>query len=178
MPVYDPYDYRHGDSLVAGRRHQPFLAADGRHGRHRRPGPVSSAAARRSAPTRYSRPSTASTSSKPGDFHDILNGYNGFNAGPGYDLVTGLGTPNGSQLVPDLAYFGLSSRPALKSIAVTPGKPSVGVGLTRAAHRCGHLLRRHDARHDQFSDLGVGDAGGGDDRLPPAWPRRWPPARA
>ena len=70
-------------------------------------------------------------SSEPGDFHDILHGYNRFNAGPGYDLVTGLGTPNGSQLVPDLASFGMSSRPALTSITVTPGNPSVGVGLTQ-----------------------------------------------
>jgi len=70
-------------------------------------------------------------SSKPSDFHDILYGYNGFNAGPGYDLVTGLGTPNGSQLVPDLAYFGLGSRPTLTSVAVTPSNPSVDQGYTQ-----------------------------------------------
>ena len=27
------------------------------------------------------------------DFHDITSGYNGFSAGTGYDLVTGIGTP-------------------------------------------------------------------------------------
>jgi hypothetical protein len=43
------------------------------------------------------------------DFHDVLvgqNGFNGnpgFNAGSGYDLTTGLGTPITNQLVPDLA---------------------------------------------------------------------------
>jgi CSLREA domain-containing protein len=65
---------------------------------------------------------------KPSDFHDILYGNNGFSAGPGYDYVTGLGTPNGSQLVPDLASFAPAT---LKSIAVTPGNPSVGEGLTQ-----------------------------------------------
>jgi len=46
----------------------------------------------------------------PGDFHDITMGGNtlvgspvpGFNAGPGYDLATGLGTPNVANLINDL----------------------------------------------------------------------------
>jgi kumamolisin len=43
------------------------------------------------------------------DFHDITVGNNaldspvGFSAGPGYDLATGLGTPNVANLVHDLA---------------------------------------------------------------------------
>jgi subtilase family serine protease len=38
------------------------------------------------------------------DFHDIVSGSNGgFNAGPGYDLVTGIGSPVACQLVPFLA---------------------------------------------------------------------------
>ncbi len=38
------------------------------------------------------------------DFHDITGGYNGgFMAGPGYDLVTGRGSPVANLLVPDLA---------------------------------------------------------------------------
>ena len=37
------------------------------------------------------------------DFHDITSGNNGFQAGPGYDLVTGRGTPIAQYLVPDLA---------------------------------------------------------------------------
>jgi subtilase family serine protease len=41
------------------------------------------------------------------DFHDILTGNNGFPAGPGYDLVTGRGTPIAQLLIPDLA--GVSS---------------------------------------------------------------------
>jgi autotransporter-associated beta strand protein len=37
------------------------------------------------------------------DFHDITSGSNGHPAGPGYDLVTGLGSPVANLLVPDLA---------------------------------------------------------------------------
>ena len=43
------------------------------------------------------------------DFHDITTGYNGYYAaGPGYDLVTGLGSPVASALVPQLALAGSS----------------------------------------------------------------------
>ncbi len=37
------------------------------------------------------------------DFHDVTVGYNGYDAGPGYDLVTGIGAPVGNQLLFDLA---------------------------------------------------------------------------
>jgi subtilase family serine protease len=36
------------------------------------------------------------------DFHDIISGNNGYPATPGYDLVTGLGTPRANQLVAGL----------------------------------------------------------------------------
>ena len=40
------------------------------------------------------------------DFHDITTGGNGtYNAGPGYDLVTGLGTPVANLLVPAMAGY-------------------------------------------------------------------------
>jgi hypothetical protein len=39
------------------------------------------------------------------DFHDITTGSNGYSAGPGYDLVTGRGTPIANMLVPDLAGY-------------------------------------------------------------------------
>jgi hypothetical protein len=39
-----------------------------------------------------------------GDFHDITSGSNGgYRAGPGYDEVTGIGSPVANRLVPDLA---------------------------------------------------------------------------
>jgi hypothetical protein len=48
-------------------------------------------------PNLYSLPST--------DFHDVTTGQNAYGqqAGPGYDLLTGLGTPVANRLVPDLA---------------------------------------------------------------------------
>jgi hypothetical protein len=44
--------------------------------------------------------------SVPGsDFNDVTSGSNtGNSAGPGYDMVTGLGTPKANRLVPDLVY--------------------------------------------------------------------------
>lgn len=36
------------------------------------------------------------------DYHDITSGSNGFNAQSGYDLVTGLGSPQANQLIPNL----------------------------------------------------------------------------
>jgi subtilase family serine protease len=53
----------------------------------------------------------------PGDFHDITQGNNGYSAGPGYDLVTGLGTPKANLLLPNLAALGLASK---ASIATEP----------------------------------------------------------
>ena len=49
-------------------------------------------------------------------------------AGPGYDLVTGIGSPNGSQLVPDLAAT-LTASP-LVSIAIAPVDTVIGAGRT------------------------------------------------
>ncbi|MBV8318031.1 MAG: S53 family peptidase [Planctomycetaceae bacterium] len=48
----------------------------------------------------YSDPATYSLC-----FHDITTGNNGFPASPGYDLVTGIGTPKANLLVPALAQF-------------------------------------------------------------------------
>ena len=43
-----------------------------------------------------------------GDFHDITSGNNGFAAGPGYDLVTGLGSPQANLIVGSLLGSSLS----------------------------------------------------------------------
>jgi subtilase family serine protease len=45
------------------------------------------------------------------DFHDVTSGYNGYSARPGYDLVSGRGSPNGPELVHDLAAWGSASAP-------------------------------------------------------------------
>ncbi len=60
------------------------------------------------------------------DFHDITAGNNGYQAGPGYDEVTGIGTPSANLVVPALASDGLSdeltviSEPASQ---ITAGSP-------------------------------------------------------
>jgi subtilase family serine protease len=59
------------------------------------------------------------------DFHDIVKGSNGYPAGPGYDLVTGRGTPIVSLLVPDLA----AHAPAPRS-AVSSGGHAAGSGAS------------------------------------------------
>ncbi len=58
-------------------------------------------------PMLYSLPSS--------DFHDVTTGSNGtYSAAPGYDLVTGLGTPVANLLVPALAGYG-STAPAVSN---------------------------------------------------------------
>jgi hypothetical protein len=53
-----------------------------------------------------------------GDLYDVTEGYNGYPAGPGYDLVTGLGAPNGTSFMMDLASW-VAYRPAAEGAAVT-----------------------------------------------------------
>jgi subtilase family serine protease len=71
------------------------------------------------------------------DFHDVTTGNNGFAAGPGYDLVTGIGTPIGPQLVGLLGSYGTSPGVVRNSIlgnsgnGLVPGaKSSVIFGTT------------------------------------------------
>jgi len=67
-------------------------------------------------PALYSLPST--------DFHDITVGYNGNEAGPGYNLVTGLGSPRANVLIPQLAAYGLAS----EAVVTTEPPSSVVAG--------------------------------------------------
>ncbi|WP_052639905.1 S53 family peptidase [Zavarzinella formosa] len=53
------------------------------------------------------------------DFHDITTGYNGYSAGPGYDHVTGLGSPIANLLVNDLAN-GTTGTTTTTPVSVTP----------------------------------------------------------
>ncbi|MDD4891210.1 MAG: S53 family peptidase, partial [Phycisphaerae bacterium] len=64
-------------------------------------------------PMLYSLPSS--------DFHDIISGSNGYPAGPGYDLVTGRGTPIVNLLAP-----------AMAGMPVTPAKPMPLIGSLSA----------------------------------------------
>jgi subtilase family serine protease len=55
-----------------------------------------------------------------GDFHDVTTGSNGYSAGYGYDLVTGVGTPVANRLIGDLA-FNVNSRALVASPSSSPG---------------------------------------------------------
>ncbi|MGD0545493.1 MAG: S53 family serine peptidase [Candidatus Acidiferrales bacterium] len=63
------------------------------------------------------------SSSYDTDFHDITSGSNGFSATTGYDLATGIGSPNGAALISALAGgsatsgFSLSSSPTTLSVS-------------------------------------------------------------
>lgn len=57
------------------------------------------------------------------DYHDITTGSNGYSAGPGYDLTTGLGTPKANTLIRKLAGVNFSvdsSTPAINGVVATP----------------------------------------------------------
>lgn len=62
------------------------------------------------------------------DFHDITIGNNGYPAGPGYDLVTGRGSPVANLLVVDLANVGLAASTSIKTTTVKPANTSPGSG--------------------------------------------------
>ena len=70
------------------------------------------------------------------DFHDIVTGNNGYAAGLGYDLVTGLGSPIANKLMPDLALYptGTVTNPATTvSLAASTYAPQYSQPITFAA---------------------------------------------
>jgi hypothetical protein len=69
-------------------------------------------------PDLYNAPSTA--------YHDITGGTNGYPAGPGYDEVTGIGTPIVSQLMPALG--APLAQQVLTTVSISPTNPTVGDG--------------------------------------------------
>ena len=52
------------------------------------------------------------------DFHDITSGNNGFAAGVGYDLVTGIGTPIANNLIP--ALLSTDTAPVITAFTASP----------------------------------------------------------
>jgi hypothetical protein len=70
------------------------------------------------------------------DYHDIIDGNNGYSAGPGYDLVTGLGSPVADQLVPDLVAY--SGGPASSNAVAPIAAP--GLDLSAAARLSGEAI--------------------------------------
>lgn len=67
-----------------------------------------------------------------GDFHDVTTGYNGFEAGQGYDMITGRGTPIANKLVPDLIGYGMTPTVAHVSPAAGPAAGGETVTITGA----------------------------------------------
>ena len=70
------------------------------------------------------------------DYNAVTTGSNGYSAGAGYNLVTGLGTPNASLLIPDLiAYNGVNNSGSTVTITSAPA-PSVtaGNGITNVVN--------------------------------------------
>jgi hypothetical protein len=67
------------------------------------------------------------------DFHDITTGNNGYAAGSGYDLVTGLGTPVVNKLVGDLAGTVTAGTPIIGSFSVSPSNVTAGTPVSLTA---------------------------------------------
>jgi hypothetical protein len=63
-------------------------------------------------------------------FHDITSGYNGYFATHGYDLVTGLGTPNANLVVAGLVSLGVSQTPTLVRASAATATTTNTAGAT------------------------------------------------
>jgi len=111
----------------------------------------------------------------PQDFNDITTGSNGaYQAGPGYDLVTGWGTPRANLLVPDLIDYGtLRITPSIlpegtagvhyhQVITATNdfGKVTVLLTLPTGAARLGLTFTVHSGNPGTVTIDGTPDAGG------------------
>jgi hypothetical protein len=79
-------------------------------------------------------------------YRDIVSGANGkYSAGPGYDLVTGMGTPHADQLVPALAGWNSGGAAAAAMIAGQGSAPTgdtVLVPWLACPCRCGDLAEQ------------------------------------
>jgi len=80
--------------------------------------------------TGYTQTLPALYSLPAGDFHDILYGSNGYDAGPGFDLTSGRGTPVANLLVPDLAGYEIPSQMAIKTEPPSSVVANATFGLT------------------------------------------------
>jgi subtilase family serine protease len=75
------------------------------------------------------------------DFYDVTSGNNGQPAGTGYDLVTGLGTPQANLLVPDLASLSMAPGISASDSQRTGGGPSSGGSNSSNTHYVDHLYK-------------------------------------
>jgi subtilase family serine protease len=81
----------------------------------------------------YTAKGPYTSTSYAADFNDVTSGSNGYAAGTGYDLVTGLGTPKANTLVPDLTKFSASSTSSASKTGSTGGTGGTGGSGTRHA---------------------------------------------
>jgi fibronectin type 3 domain-containing protein len=82
-----------------------------------------------------------------GDFHDITSGSNGaFSAGPGYDLVTGIGSPIANRLVADLVGSVSVSKPAAPTnLVATAGNGQVALSWAASGGATSYNIYRSTA---------------------------------
>jgi subtilase family serine protease len=71
------------------------------------------------------------------DFHDIVSGSNGYRATAGYDLATGLGSPNAVRIAGDLAFHAVTSS---VTYAAAPANAGVIGGASSASVHAGVLV--------------------------------------
>lgn len=76
-----------------------------------------------------------------GDFRDITQGNNGYPAVPGFDLVTGRGSPLANLLVPYLASFTAKTAPP----STHPGTPTPSHGSSKSPPPMAHITTAHHA---------------------------------
>jgi len=68
------------------------------------------------------------------DFHDITSGFNGYSATPGYDLVTGLGSPRANLVIAGLLSASGASAGSPSKGSSTAGSTASNTGGKGAAH--------------------------------------------
>ena len=88
------------------------------------------------------------------DFHDITQGQNGYGdqAGPGYDLLTGLGSPVADKLVPDLVGYSKTA------VAVTTPNPAAFSPVTLKATVTGPMVAPTGTVDFKFGAVDLGQA--------------------
>jgi len=74
------------------------------------------------------------------DFHGITTGFNGYSATPGYDLVTGLGSPKANLVVAGI----LSVNGVSEGSATTPATQSTSTQTQTQTHHVGRTSSRFD----------------------------------
>jgi len=78
------------------------------------------------------------------DFHDITTGFNGYSATPGYDLVTGLGSPKANAVIDGI----------LAANGVSAGSATAQVTVSTPAHQVGGTSLRFDVTSSSTSGTG------------------------